>query len=796
MSNLSPLGEMDCKMNIENKLDVIYALDTTGSMGSWIYRSKKTIGYISNYLSNQNVDVRFNVIGYKDVCDRKCDTHLNVKCPVSCKESKWVQISGFTKDTDEIITFLKSVSASGGEDFPEDLFGAFQLATTQSWRENAKKVIVVISDAPPHGTEFSESTSNTPNYPLPYDGSKLPVEIANDLKMNNIQVFILYVASNTLEKTAAFLEKNEIVTKVSSIIGEPWKFSLVIPDDLTCMAMDVGDDDKILVEDLDGPLSSTFFQLRRDLSEEKLKPLIENCFKAGMKDAMRLVLYIRDRTGDIKEKDLGRNAFWILRELDPIFVSKYYKEFVSDAGCVNDLLHLASRADKAEGKIEHRELLYMAVSTMNCYLKYIDTDQGKTILNSMSYQKRQRHYRLKECLNKSSLSKVSNTHNIELPPYFIYKWLPKFGSSKRKNGTKRLKKWERENKFATRLSKLMFVHMNDAKLNSLIDKLPIDIPSREIINFMNIPKKDNPEREALYREMFSFMRELCETLPIEVPMCAGDWKDGVEPSKATSGAQKKYKKCFTRRIPEKLEKTISGGKVKATTLQGHEMVSHFISTIMSELVGESQTSSFEDKFVNAQWDTFFEKNKLNDNSSLSTFSFQIDCTGSMLGGTPMPLALALSLFLLSGQNRYISFETPEWLEVEGKSLSEKVSSVLSHKKGIHGDIAKGLELAMSQEIQPSVHFVLTDGRYPRMNLQDAIAVRNKLNKGELTRVVILNLRTEDDKLLLRKPNVIGGEGFYVVSGHSPALIKLFASGTGTVEDQVRKMLRDKFPLSE
>jgi hypothetical protein len=276
-------------------------------------------------------------------------------------------------------------------------------------------------------------------------------------------------------------------------------------------------------------------------------------------------------------------------------------------------------------------------------------------------------------------------------------------------------------------------------------------------------------------------------------MCARDWKDGVEPSKATSGAQNKYKKCFSRRIPEKLEKTILDRKVKSTTLQGHEMVSHSISTIMCELIGENKTSSLENDFVNSQWDTFFEKNKLNENLNLS---FQIDCTGSMLGGTPMPLSLALSLFLLSGQNKYISFESPEWLEVEGKSLSEKVSSVISHKKGIHGDIAKGLELAMSQEVQPSVHFVLTDGRYPRMNLLDAIDVRNKLNKGDLTRVVILNIRTEDDKLLLRKPNVIGGEEFYVISGHSPTLIKLFSSGKGSLENQVRKMLRDKFPLSE
>jgi hypothetical protein len=48
-------------------LDVIYALDTTGSMSSWINRSKRTIENISSDLSKQNIDTRFKVIGYKIV---------------------------------------------------------------------------------------------------------------------------------------------------------------------------------------------------------------------------------------------------------------------------------------------------------------------------------------------------------------------------------------------------------------------------------------------------------------------------------------------------------------------------------------------------------------------------------------------------------------------------------------------------------------------------------------------------------------------------------------------------------
>ena len=773
-------------------LDVIFTLDTTGSMSSWIDRSKRTIEQMSNEILKQNIDIRFNVIGYKDVCDRKCNTHIE-KCPFECKDSEWVQISNFTKNPLDIVNFLTTVEATGGGDEPEDLFGALQIAILQPWRDNAKKVIVVITDAPPHGKDFSNSISNTPIYPLQYDGSKLPIDIATELNTNNIQIFMLYIVKDTLEKTSNFLQENKVSCTIASIIDDPWKFSLILPDDLTCIAMDIEKEQSynFLIDGLDGPLSSTIFQLRRGLSEETLRPLIENCFRSGMKDAMRLVLYIRDRTGDIKEKDLGRNAFWIIRELDLSFASKYYQEFVNDVGCFNDMLHISAKADEIYGRTNHTELLFIAVATIQCYLKNIDTEKGQQILSEMSNNKRQRHYRLKQCLNKSSLSKIINSNGIDVQPYYIYKWLPKFGTSKRKNGTKKPKKWERENNFATRLSKLMFVHINDAKLESKIDTLQITIPSRQIINFLNLPKNDNPERESLYREIYTFLGKLCENLPIEVPMCAGEWENGVDPSKATSGAQKKYKKCFAKRVPDKLIKTIQDGKVKATTLQGYDMTSYFINKIMSTQVGEECVSVLENDFVNSQWATFKIKNKLNGN-----FSFQLDCTGSMLCGKPTPLSLALSLFLLSGQNKYITFNNPEWKKVTGNTLEENISSILSNKPGIHGDIAKGVELAMSQEFQPDVHFVLTDGKYPKMNLLETIKLRNKLNKGNLTRIIILNLRIGDEKLLIRKPKFPEGKEIYVVSGHSPMLIKLFTSGLGSIEEQIRKMLREKFPLEE
>ena len=220
------------------------------------------------------------------------------------------------------------------------------------------------------------------------------------------------------------------------------------------------------------------------------------------------------------------------------------------------------------------------------------------------------------------------------------------------------------------------------------------------------------------------------------------------------------------------------------------MTSYFSNNSLCNQVGENYNSILENDFVNSQWETFKNKNKLKGN-----FSFQLDCSGSMLCGNPTPLSLALSLFLLSGEKKYITFENPEWQNVTENTLEENISSILLNNNGLQGNIAKGVELSMSQEVQPDVHFVLTDGRYPNMNLLEAIKVRNKLNKGNLTRVIILNL-CNCEKLLIQKPNISEGEEIYVVSGHSPMIIKLFLNGTGPIEEQIRKMLREKFPLEE
>jgi hypothetical protein len=80
--------------------------------------------------------VRIAVVGYRD--------HKDVGMEYSCLD--------FTSDAEKVKDFIKNQIPMGGDDIPEDIAGAFNLALKQSWKSTAKYAIL-ITDAPCHGKE-------------------------------------------------------------------------------------------------------------------------------------------------------------------------------------------------------------------------------------------------------------------------------------------------------------------------------------------------------------------------------------------------------------------------------------------------------------------------------------------------------------------------------------------------------------------------------------------------------------------------------------------------------------------
>ena len=116
-------------------LDVVFAIDTTGSMGDEIQRIKETLAAVTRKLVglDQEFDLRYGAVLFRDLGD----LYVTSTHP-------------FTSDLEAFGKALQQVGAAGGGDGPESVNQALAELTRLDWREGAAKVAFLIGDAPPH----------------------------------------------------------------------------------------------------------------------------------------------------------------------------------------------------------------------------------------------------------------------------------------------------------------------------------------------------------------------------------------------------------------------------------------------------------------------------------------------------------------------------------------------------------------------------------------------------------------------------------------------------------------------
>jgi Mg-chelatase subunit ChlD len=141
-------------------IDLLFILDTTGSMGEEIERLKKTIDLINLNLVSlaSKPRVRFGMVLYRD----KSDDYVTRTVP-------------FTDRIDLFQQALAPVRAEGGGDGPEDLQSALRAATSElAWVSEGVRLAFIVTDAPPH---------------LEYGQSVTYVDAAHDAKRKGIKLF-------------------------------------------------------------------------------------------------------------------------------------------------------------------------------------------------------------------------------------------------------------------------------------------------------------------------------------------------------------------------------------------------------------------------------------------------------------------------------------------------------------------------------------------------------------------------------------------------------------------------------
>ena len=167
------------KLFSNQQLDLMFLVDCTGSMSPWINQVKKELSTIMTYITTNNpfADIKISFVGYRDI-----------------RDFTRFEIQDFTSDITSLEQFISKVIAMGGNDTPEDIAGALNKSLAMSWREKSAKYLVLIADAPCHGTKYHTWDDD---YPKGDPNGLNPEELIAEIAKKNITLYAIKIKTYT-----------------------------------------------------------------------------------------------------------------------------------------------------------------------------------------------------------------------------------------------------------------------------------------------------------------------------------------------------------------------------------------------------------------------------------------------------------------------------------------------------------------------------------------------------------------------------------------------------------------------
>ena len=182
------------------KLDIVFALDCTGSMRSSIVSCQKNIVDIVQQLTlSDGQDVRFALIPYRDH-----HTH-----------QPWcTKVYPFTRDIGQMQKNVNAQSTGPGRDIPEAVTAALFEALCVEWREDAAKLVILMGDAGPHGLGDHDDY-----YPDGDPDGKDPLTIGREMKSLGIAVYGIVVQPVQPYPPISDQNSRQFLAAISDITG-------------------------------------------------------------------------------------------------------------------------------------------------------------------------------------------------------------------------------------------------------------------------------------------------------------------------------------------------------------------------------------------------------------------------------------------------------------------------------------------------------------------------------------------------------------------------------------------------
>lgn len=137
LANLNKINVALASSTVSGQADIVFAIDTTGSMSSTINNVVTNVtSFASSLAENYNVKVNYGLVDFKDLEEDGPETTVVVKNG----SSNWFS------DVNAFSSKVQTLVATGGGDTPECDIDALETARQLDWRTNSDKFIILITD--------------------------------------------------------------------------------------------------------------------------------------------------------------------------------------------------------------------------------------------------------------------------------------------------------------------------------------------------------------------------------------------------------------------------------------------------------------------------------------------------------------------------------------------------------------------------------------------------------------------------------------------------------------------------
>lgn len=185
-------------------LDLMFLVDCTGSMSTWINAVKNELKTVITFIKDNNpyATIRISFVGYRDF---------------DCDQTNRYVTMDFTEDVELAKDFISKVNATGGADTPEDIAGGLKKGLEQTWRETSAKYCILICDAPCHGEKYHNFDDA---YPKGCPNGLIPEDLIQEYATKQITFYAVKIKNYTDQMFKIFSDKYQEITKQPIVIAE------------------------------------------------------------------------------------------------------------------------------------------------------------------------------------------------------------------------------------------------------------------------------------------------------------------------------------------------------------------------------------------------------------------------------------------------------------------------------------------------------------------------------------------------------------------------------------------------